>query len=188
MIAYLGNEAANARAEYSRARSAKPRGVPYFVREHVLHYFCDYMLEQWGLADHAFEWLEQAHWYDAEQLEFDHRIVAEMKREANLAFGRWYRRAKDHLYGGQSPAVTSYHALVRSLIDKAAGGDARRWETAFFLLRHTAAPPQRGGAADAYEVRSAVIDAEFADIFAELNGSGAIGALATRYPIRVSLR
>jgi hypothetical protein len=183
-IDYLTKEQQNAMDEYKRAGHSKPRGTPYFVRKYILQSFCNYVLHRENDAVKAFQLFDCYDWYRSRtRIDIDSRVSGEMRREANLAFGRWYRRSEQW---GRRPAAESYRALLRSLTDKAIGGDRESGEAAFFLLRHSAMPHEIVSENVDRQVRAAVVDSAFAEIYATLKSRRELGRFFERYPITVA--
>jgi hypothetical protein len=192
IISYLDGETENAASEYKFHRDTKPRGTPYFVREHFLHFLLDYALERQISARSAFDTLEDTGWYNGACLAAQGNIAtkdiaAEMRREANLAFGRWYRNADHHRYRSKCRAVAeSYCALISELVRDATAGASEHGEAAFFLLRHTAVPSEHHNVIGSGRPDERIIGREFAQSIRELKRCGA--ALRRRfvdYPIKV---
>lgn len=181
-IVYLQQEAGIAAEEYGRVGSKKPAGVPYFVREHALHFFLDHMLHEQHSAVEAFDAFMDAQWYKETREDLHRRILAEMRREANLAFGRWYRWTRAKGYERQSQ---TYHELVWSLVKKARTGDQQSGEIAFFLLRHSVDPHDHDDPDADRSAAMRFIDDEFAQSLSDLKVCTSVQELFRRYPTRI---
>jgi hypothetical protein len=77
-------------------------------------------------AREAFELLKHAGWYEGKGLRKE--VSFSIWREANIAFGFWYRTTPD-FHDKQI-----YHELINSLLSS---GFAKDREIAFFLIRHS---------------------------------------------------
>jgi hypothetical protein len=99
---------------------------PYSFHECVLSQFCHQLVFSEEFRGLEAYWLLSTNlWYRPEQLSIQEPLAREMRQQANIELGRWYRQ---WIY-----TDTGYVKLVKEL----AGGDLRDRETAFYLIRHT---------------------------------------------------
>ena len=183
MIEYLRHEAKNVYKEYEAVSKKNIHGKPHFVRQHVIVFFCKFVLDRCEDAHEALAYFDSAEWFQRNRADIEDRVLREMRRTANLEFGRWFRRRTKGSQGliDDSTFVQSYIAMLNKLIDQ---GNKRphRTELAFFLLRHTSVP-------DEFQEKEAkqiiAVDPRFSRIFARLSSIKRIRHFFCNYPIRV---
>jgi len=108
--------------------------VRYFYRQWILCEFCRTLVDSVGLT--SYDLLVKHHWYEPRKLQIGYPASLEMRQEANLALGTWYR---NKAWGEERKF---YIELTKKLANSSDPEDRRR---AFFLIRHTELTKGRRG-------------------------------------------
>ncbi|NTX08075.1 hypothetical protein [Myxococcus sp. CA040A] len=117
-------------------------------REWVFHLLCERLLERYDVE--AFKWLDAAGWYALKGEKIASGVRALMHRQANFAFGFWYRAPSRH------EKRAAYDQLVDEL---SRHSELNKRKTAFFMVRHTVAT---------YQQQEVLVDKRFRPILARL--------------------
>jgi len=135
----------------------------FFFHEWALCHFCSEIVAELGTD--AYSVLASGQWYFPSKVGISNPLGISMVREANLAFGYWFRspsRRKDERQ--------RYYSLVESLMNSS---NRRDHETAFYLIRHTE---------KLTETRKSVrVDPIFQPLIQRLATDGALTKLAAKY-------
>jgi len=84
----------------------------------------------------SYDLLAKHHWYKPQRLQIGYPTSREMRQEANLALGSWYR------HRAWIEEKESYVELINMLANSP---DSQEREIAFFLIRHTKSTEGRRG-------------------------------------------
>jgi hypothetical protein len=105
---------------------------------------CERMLDHFG-PRRTFQLLYSKDWYRLEidsgrrQSYFVRRVMSSKQKQANLAFGRWYRETQHNLSDTDS-ALLEFIELCSALFDRQFDGETLPPHTkiiAFYMVRHT---------------------------------------------------
>lgn len=110
-----------------------------YFREELLATALDWTWDQPNSDfQQIFELLNGMGWYDALRHGIDRRIATEMRREANLSFGRYFRKLLEGRKRRAGDQIEKYKTLIVKLLKGKAKNVRRPEELGFFLLRHAA--------------------------------------------------
>lgn len=127
-----------------------PRNMPWLFHEWVEQMLCESLISRIGPRQ-AFQLLYRNDWY---QLDFNKRVrqsylsrivMRSKQKQANLAFGRWYRETQHSLQQTDS-RLREYTELCSALFGRQLEGEELPLytkELAFFMIRHSVPRPVR---------------------------------------------
>ena len=125
----------------------------------LIAFFCKALVNQHGIT--AFSELSRRGWYAETYSKIPRAVGRRIKKEANFAFGDWYR--------SMFPAPIEDYLV---LVDRAArSGNAAEREAAFFMIRHTRAT-HRG---------NVPVDAKFRPTLHRLMSDPSLGWITSKY-------
>jgi hypothetical protein len=138
----------------------KPSADRYFYREWVINIYCQRLLDTAEID--AYQILSEAGWYRAKELGINTLLAREMIKEANFAFGDWYR-------GTWPSPLEEYVGLVSRVAESA---NPTEREAAFFMIRHTRAT---------HKEISVLVDPAFRPVLARIACDPDLSKLTSRY-------
>ncbi|NTX52895.1 hypothetical protein [Myxococcus sp. CA039A] len=130
-------------------------------REWVFHLLCERLLEQHDVE--AFRLLDAAGWYALKGGKIASDVRTQMHRQANFAFGSWYRTPSRH------EKRAAYDQLVNELSRHSEVGKRK---TAFFMVRHTVVTNQQ---------MEVLVDKRFHPILARLRADPELADFVPRW-------
>jgi DNA replication protein DnaC len=120
------------------------RNSSWLFHEWLNQMLCERMLDHFG-PRRTFQLLYSKDWYRLEidsgrrQSYFVRRVMSSKQKQANLAFGRWYRETQHNLSDTDS-ALLEFIELCSALFDRQFDGETLPPHTkiiAFYMVRHT---------------------------------------------------
>lgn len=136
MNGYLLFDNENALNEYRSWKTNKNVRPPRYFRQHLLETVLNWSWRQrekysvYGFYDLLIE----IGWYEGTQSDIELHIANEMRREANLSFGRHYRWLEQI---GNEEEINSYKMILRELLEGNVINISSSQELGYFMLRHT---------------------------------------------------